>query len=71
VSHLVHTRATMGVVNGRPRAVFTGDLEVRPVALRSNRSEDHLADINVRQFGAGRFPVSFQSQVRESRRAQP
>jgi hypothetical protein len=30
-----------------------------------------LAGINVRQFGARQFPVSFQRQVRESRSAQP
>jgi hypothetical protein len=40
-----------------PRAVFAGNLDVRPVALRSDRSEDHLAGINVRQFGASQFPV--------------
>src|SRR6516162_6773269 len=35
-----------------PRSVFAGNLDVRPVALRSDGSEDHLASINVRQFGA-------------------
>src|SRR5258708_23084689 len=54
-----------------PCAVFAGNLEVRPIAVRSDWSEDHLAGIHIRQLVANKLPVSFQKPMRASRTAHP
>src|SRR6516164_3969855 len=41
-----------------PRAVFPGNFELRPIDLRSDGSEGHLAGINVWEFGVGQFLVA-------------